>query len=134
MAEYKWNLNELFANDDDPRLMESVAAARAAADAFALKWREREDYLTDVPVLGEALADYEQFFLEHGAAARAEYYTFLRRSVDQNDSKLKALATIIEKDSAEISNQLKFFELKLGKTTVENQEKMLAAVEIAPYQ
>jgi oligoendopeptidase F len=132
--EYKWNLSELYNGDDDPRIQADVEAARAAATAFAAKWRSRDDYLTDAAVLGEALADYEQLAREHGVAARPSYYLWLRRTVDQNNNDLKAKTAVVEKAVAEISNQLKFFELKLGQTKPADQPAHLAGRQIAPYK
>jgi oligoendopeptidase F len=134
MPEYKWNLSELYNGDDDPRIEADVEAARTAVTAFATKWRDREDYLTDPTVLHEALTDYDRLNREHGAAARPSYYLWLRRSVDQNNTELKAKTAVVDKAVAEISNLLKFFDLKLGQTKAADQPIMLADKRLAPYK
>jgi len=134
MTDFRWNFSDLYSGDDDPRIETDIKAARDAAETFATKWRGRDDYLREAGALAEALADYQKLQREHGSASRPGYYLWLRRSVDQNNTALKAKLALVEREAAEISNLLKFFLLSVGTTALEAQKTLLADERLVTHR
>src|SRR5438270_10275055 len=85
-----WDLSPLYSSDDDPQMSADRKKVEAANLAFAKKWRERDDYLTDPAALKEALDELEAIDRDLGNDGKEGYYFSLRTSQDQIDPQLKA--------------------------------------------
>lgn len=132
-AQYQWDLAPLLSGDDDPAAEADQAAVKAAAQAFAGKWRHRDDYLRDVSELRSALDDYEAWQRGGGADGRAGVYFWLREQQNQANPIVQAkLQRLIDVRNT-AWHQVRFFELKLGKITPEQQARFLDAPELAGY-
>ncbi len=131
---YTWNLSELYSGLDDPQIEHDLQEAKQVVTAFAKKWNRRSDYLKDSRVLREALDEFERLFRSVGFGDRVKYYLALSRRIDQNNNELKAMMAVVDERMTNLSNQLTFFELKIGKIKPSIQQVMLASSELAPYR
>ncbi len=129
-----WDLSPLFAGDDDPKIEEAKAAAKAATEAFVKKWKDREDYLSDPAILKEALDEYENWQRNHGYASAVGFYFFLRHSTDQNNSSLKAKNQLSHDLAVNLANKIQFFLLRIAKIPEGEQSKFLNYSDLGPYK
>lgn len=131
---FVWNLADLFAGDDDPRIPEKRAEVERRSSAFIAKWNDRTDYLHDPAVLREALDDYEAWLRLSGADGDEGYYFWLRTQQDLNSPALKAAYNKVEDFSRRIHNDLQFFHLRISKIPEAEQQKFLESPGLADYR
>lgn len=129
-----WNLKLLFDSDDDPSIQKELENTIHATEEFSKKWSSRDDYLKDAATLKEAIEDYEKYLHDHKDGGVASYYWWLRKQLNQSDSKVKAEWGKIKELEAKLSNQLQFFELNLGKISQEKQAEFLSSPELKQYK
>lgn len=134
MDQFSWDLSVLYKSDDDPQIGKDLATVTREAEKFALKWRERTDYLSDPKVLRQALDEIEQRAKNYGSDGKPGYYIGLRLAQDQNNSKLRALETKISDVAKTNITTTQFFSLNLAKISPATQAKFLAAKELLPYR
>ncbi len=129
-----WDLTPLFQSDADPKIEEEKREVEEASYKFINKWKDRNDYLTNAPVLREALDEYEEWNRKYGVYGNIGYYFGLRQSLEEDNPTLKAKSQKIDDFGNRISNEIQFFYLRLGKIPEETQKKFLAARELLPYR
>ena len=120
-----WNLNPLFADDNDPRMEKKRKILERESYAFINTWKDRTDYLEDPAVLRQALDGYEAWKRWYSTDGDEGYYFWLRTQQDQNDPKLKARFNKIEEFSRKIENDSQFFRLRIAGIKREEQKKFL---------
>ncbi len=118
-----WNLSLLYKDENDPKIEEDIENVKKNTDIFIEKWKNRSDYLNNEIILKEALDDYESWLFNFGPCSRQIYYFWLRNSIDQNDTNIKARCNKINEISQNIQNNIRFFELNLAK--IEDDYKKL---------
>ena len=128
-----WNLQPLLKTASDQEIAADHQAVRAAATHFASIWSEREDYLSDLKTLGEALSDYEAWQRNFGVDGKSGAYFYLRTAQDQIDPLLKAKMQQATDFANEIADLMRFFELRIGKMELPAQTAALASSQLAPY-
>lgn len=120
-----WDLNLLYSNINDSKIESDINEIKLNSYSFINKWKNREDYLTDINILKEALDDYENWAHFYNSCFTPNYYFWLKLATDQNNGELKAKYNKINEISIQISNDINFFELNLAKITKKNQEDFL---------
>jgi len=128
-----WNLHPLLKSGSNQEVAADHAAVRAATTRFADKWSPRQDYLSQLPALAEALDDYELWRRDFGLDGRSGAYFALRTAQDQIDPLLKAKAQQETDFANEMADLVRFFELRLGRMDAPAQVAALAAPELAAY-
>lgn len=128
----QWNLNELYAGTDDPRLEIDLAEAKRQAEAFAAKYRGKVASGTlDGHTLAGILAEYEALAeLEH----RPSFYASLLFAGDTQNPKAQRLAQRTREAATEIGNLLVFFSLELIGLDDQHTATLLAAPEMERYR
>jgi len=129
-----WNLNPLFAGDNDPRMGKKRKILERESYAFINAWKDRTDYLEDPVALRQALDHYESWQRGYGTAGDEGYYFLLRTHQDQNDPKLKARFNNIEEFSRKVENDSQFFRLRIAGIKREDQAKFLRHEALKPYR
>jgi oligoendopeptidase F len=129
-----WDLDALFAHDDDPAVEKALREVERAGRRFIEKWRDRRAYLHDPDVMVEALGDYERWKRRYGTDGDAGYYFWLRTQQDQNDPGLKARFNKIEEFSRGIENEIQFFYLRIAKIPHTRQKKFLSFAGLRKYR
>ena len=106
--EVAWDLSDLYASGDDPRIEGDFAEAEAAAAAF------RERYYGKVATLtaAELAAAIEERERIESTATRALYFAHLRFSTDMSDPVRGALVAKLGEKGAGLKTQLLFFGLE----------------------
>lgn len=104
-----WDLSPLYRSPDDPRIEADLAAARAAAAAFAERYRGRVVTL-DAAALGDAITAYEALDEQ---ARRPGFYAHLLFAADTQDDAARRLVDHTREAALGIANTLTFFELEL---------------------
>ena len=106
--EVAWDLSDLYASIDDPRIESDFAEAEAAAAAFRDRTYGKVATLTAAE-LADAITEYERI---EAAATRALYYAHMSFSTDMADTGRGALVAKLGEKAAGLETQLLFFGLE----------------------
>jgi oligoendopeptidase F len=124
-----WDLSELFSGITDPKIQESISQARAIADEFEKKYRDKIICLSAEGLL-ECIRDIEAFEVKIGDV---NLYSSLAFSADMTQPKTQSLHDKIEKLNARFSKQLAFYSLELGKL-VKVKPELIEEPALASYR
>lgn len=102
--------------------------------AFATKWKDRDDYLSDAKFLREALLEFDDLQRNYGTTGDLGYYWGLRKSQDQSDPAIQAQNNKLEEFSVKLYNQNQFFLLKLAKVSIDKQKEFLDHPELVNFR
>ncbi len=105
-----WDLTDLYAGTDDPRLTADLDAADAEADALDAKYRDTIAALTPFG-LAELLGRYEAL---RERAAKAGGFASLNWTQNTEDPARGALLQRVTERGAQLSQKLVFMELELA--------------------
>jgi oligoendopeptidase F len=122
-----WDLSDLYAGPDDPRLEADLAAAIAAAGAFAERHRGRVAAL-DAAALAAAIDELERL---QEPATRAAVYASLLFAGDTTAPRHGALLQRVQERGTEVRNALVFFELEWVAVAEAHAEALLADPRLA---
>lgn len=129
-----WDLSFFYDSIDDRRISEDMKTISKIVDDFSNKYRENKDHLKNPDSLLTALKDYENLMLAFGDTGRFIFYVSLCQSLDQNDSKIKALNNKVSELNTELSNKYRFFMLEISKIPTEIQTKFLENPKLSEYK
>ncbi len=133
-SKVEWDLSPLASGDGDPEFADKRKKIWEANRKFIDKWKSRRDYLEDPKILKEALDELDELESKFGTSGDEGYYFSMRHYLDQRDSKIKAKLNKIEEFSKGLSNDSKFFSLKLGKISEEKQKEFLESDELQEFR
>ena len=117
-----WNLSDLYASGDDPRLESDVDEAEKAAAAFRDRYHGKVAGL-DATALVAAIEERERI---ESIFTRAIYYAHLWFATDMSDSPRGALVARLTEKGAAVETQLLFFSLELAELDDAAAEAILA--------
>ncbi len=125
-----WDLSDLYAGGDDPRIEQDVEATETAATAF------RERYYGRVVELGAAgLRDaIEERETIEARFTRAIYFAHLAYSTDMNDSERGALVARLTEKGAMIDTQLLFFGLEIAALEDDHAASLIESDELERWR
>jgi oligoendopeptidase F len=128
----RWNLEDLYAGPNDPRIEADLAEARRQAEAFAQHYRGKiTTGVLDGAGLARALAEYEQLSELEG---RPSFYANLLFAADTQSPKAQHLVHRTREAATETSNIVVFFSLDLIALDDNQVTGLLAAPEMAVYR
>ena len=104
----EWNLDDLYAGPDDPRLSGDLESALADARAFNERFHGRVGELAAAELAG-AVAELERI---SSVVARAQAFAELRFTADTSDEARGALAQRAREQATAVETELLFFELE----------------------
>jgi len=107
-AGIRWDLSDLYAGPDDPKIDGDLDAAREDANRFAEAYRGRVGQLSP-ETLAEALDDLESI---HARATRAAVFSQLLFAADTGVQRHGALLQHVQERCTELRTTLLFFELE----------------------
>jgi oligoendopeptidase F len=125
-----WDLGDLYAGLDDPRLQDDAQATISGAAAFAERYRGRVGAL-DAAGLASAVAELEALSLP---LTKAATYAHLRMAVDTRDPQIGALVARLQQQSSQAQSEVLFFDLEWGQVPDERAEALLADEALAGYR
>ena len=126
----RWNLGDLYASPDDPRLAVDMAKASDRASELARSYRGRMAALKPVE-LAEAIRGYEQLM---DLAYRPGLYASLLFAGQTADEKAQALLDRTRQATTEAFNEVKFVDIELKKIPDDAFARLLDAPELKPYR
>ncbi len=126
----RWDLGELYAGPDDPRLAADAAAARGRAERFAAEWRGVLVRGPDAADLRRCLVEYEAI-LELGQ--RPGFYASLIAAADTGDPRALDLEQRTTEQQAELRALLVFVDLELTAIDDDRFAALLADPALADY-
>ncbi|MDH3686483.1 MAG: M3 family oligoendopeptidase [Myxococcales bacterium] len=127
-AGVQWNLSDLYAGVDDPKLDADLASALKRSQAFAKRYRGRVHELSAAE-LAAAVDEYESL---QEPVGRAGSFVGLLFAADTADPRHGALMQSVQERSSEIHNALVFFELEWVALETDHAERLLADPALAP--
>ena len=105
-----WDLSELYADPDDPRLDADLAAVLALAEAFEAEYKGRLARL-DEAALAEAFGRYEAILVR---AQPPSTYARLVHSADTSNPRHGALVARVQERTVRVHTHLLFVDLELA--------------------
>ncbi len=129
-AGVSWDLGELYAGPDDPRLVDDAREAHARAQAFAAEWRGALRAGPTAEVLSRALREYEAI-LELGQ--KPGFYASLLAAADSGDPRALDLEQRTAEQQAELRTLLVFVEIELTALDDARFAALVADAVLADY-
>ncbi len=117
-----WDLSDLYASGDDPRIESDIAEAEEAAVAFRGRYYGKVATLSAAE-LADAIDERERI---ESIATRALYYAHLRFSTNMADPARGALVSKLGEKAAGLETQLLFFGLEWAAIEDDPAELLLA--------
>lgn len=128
----EWNLSDLFAGLDDPRITDTLDSLVERADRFAAEYRGKIDSPNLSPsMLLEALREYEDILMQ---ASKPVTYASLIFSANTADPARGAFLQKMRERSTDISVRLMFFELELVAVPEDTMRAVLAYPDLAKFR
>ena len=128
-----WDLSDLFAGPDDPRIAETLDRVTRDAEGFAGRYRGTIDVAGGpAPAhLLEALRAFEEML---DRVDRVASYSHLLFTADTTRPAHRDLEQKVRLQTTAIQNLLIFFELEWQKVADADAERLMAVPELAPYR
>jgi len=124
-----WDLSDLYAGPDDPRLHADLDQAATAAEAFRKQHVDRVGDLSGAD-LGTAIAAFERI---SETLYRVMSFAQLLHAVDQTDAEIGRFYQGMQERVTEISSHLLFFTLEINQLADDALAARLTAPETAHY-
>ena len=126
----RWDLTDLFAGPDDPRIEQALAGELARARAFEGKYKGKLATLEAkaFAAMMRELADYEE------SAARPDVYAHMLHSQDTQDPAAGRLLSRVREAAAERGTHLVFFPLELARIEDEQAATLYADADAAAFR
>ena len=132
-AGIRWNLSDLFAAHDDPRIEATLISCRVGAEKFAGRFRPAFDnpQALTAEILLRALQELE---IVYEALGRVGSYAGLLYAADTSRPEYQDLDQRVEQRSTEIRNLLLFFELAWLKIDDDIANKLIKDEQLKDYR
>ena len=126
----RWNLSDLFASPDDPKIEATLASEMQRAKDFEARYKGKVATLEPkaFAAMMRELEDYEK------AAAKPEVYAYMLHSGDTQDHAAGRLLARVREAGAERSSHMVFFYLELAQISDEQAAKLFADPDAAAYR
>src|SRR5207248_1077526 len=126
----RWNLSDLFASPDDPKIEATLAREMQRAKDFEARYKGKVATLEPkaFAAMMRELEDYEK------AAAKPEVYAYMLHSGDTQDHAAGRLLPRVREAGAERSSHMVFFYLELAQISDEQAAKLFADPDAAAYR
>lgn len=129
----EWDLSGLYyKNERDPRIEQDLAAAEAAYEAFARKWRTK-DFIRSERTLFAALTEYEAL-AGNAALSRPGRYFGFRSVLNAKDEVADKRMALIGERLRKASDKILFFTLTLGALPKAKQRALLRAKTLSRFR
>ena len=119
----EWDLTLFYKSAKDPQIGKDIESTRKKIFTFSKKYKGK-NFLKDNKTLFKTLSDFEEMSKEIGLTKVAFYYSY-RKEINSTDTEAEAALARISTLSAELANEMAFFELELGKIPKKRQRDIL---------
>ncbi|HSS61638.1 MAG TPA: M3 family oligoendopeptidase [Candidatus Limnocylindrales bacterium] len=126
----RWNLSDLFAGPDDPKIDDVLARELERANAFEAKYKGKVADLEpkEFAAMMRELADYEE------TSVKPEVYAYMLHSQDTQDHAAGRLLAKVREASAERGAHLVFFSLELAHVSDPHAARLYADPASSTYR
>ena len=116
---------------------------KEATERFAMKWKNRKDYLQNPKSLKEALEEYERWSELYGpssdefsssSASDETYYFWLKTQIEQSNPEFKAKFNKVDELGKDLGNSISFFKISLSEIPKEKHDMFLDSPELKKYR
>jgi oligoendopeptidase F len=125
----RWDLSDLFASHDDPRVEATLRECHARAESFGVKFRGKISRITPKELF-EGLKELEEI---EDALSRVATYSSLLYSADSSNPEYQDLEQKVEQRVTEVRNLLLFFELEWLDLGDEAAERLMGEPSLSGY-
>jgi oligoendopeptidase F len=125
----RWDLSDLFASHDDPRIEATLRECRARAESFGLRFRGKIARITPKE-LHDGLRELEEI---EDSLSRVASYSSLLYSADSSKPEYQDLEQKVEQRVTEVRNLLLFFELEWLELDDEAAERLMGDPALRDY-
>ncbi|HXI17075.1 MAG TPA: M3 family oligoendopeptidase [Chloroflexota bacterium] len=128
-----WDLSDLFAGADDPKINEALVQAKADAEAFAQRYRGKIHVKggPDATLLLAGLREFEEL---HERTGRVSAYVHLLYDSDTRDETSRDLQQKVEQRTTELRNLTLFFDLEWLELDDGVAQRLIDDPQLAPYR
>jgi len=128
----QWDLGDLFSGIDDPKIPQTLEAAKKRAEQFQVEYKGTINSIElSAGRLLEAIVEYEAIELQ---ATKPIAYASLLYSTDTSDPARGAFLQKMREQATALSMPTMFFTLELAAAPQEILDRILESDEIAPYR
>jgi oligoendopeptidase F len=128
-----WDLTDLFASHDDPRIEATLEECRRRAEAFAARYRGSIHWAGS-PSAETLLAGLQELEAIEEALARVGAYAGLLYAADTARLEYQNLQQRVEEQGTDLANRLLFFELEWLALEEGAAQSLLREPALAPYR
>ncbi len=128
-----WDLTDLFASHDDPRIETTLEECRRRADAFAVRYRGTIHWAGS-PSAEALLGGLKELEAIHEALGRVGAYAGLLYASDTARLEYQNLQQRVEEAGTDLANRLLFFELEWLSLEEGAAQSLLREPALAPYR
>ncbi|MBP6974998.1 MAG: hypothetical protein KBB54_03600 [Candidatus Pacebacteria bacterium] len=132
-----WDFTDLYSGPTDTKLDADIQSITIICKKFSKKYKDSTDYLKEdesgAEALLKALKDWETLTEDVGTA-RPLWYLQNLQSIESNNPAISAKLGLLEPIATGAMNEILFFSLKLGKLSLEWQNKLLADQRFAHFK
>lgn len=128
-----WDLSDLFASHDDPRIEATLEECRRRAEAFAARYRGTIHWAGS-PSAETLLAGLQELEAIEEALARVGAYAGLLYASDTARLEYQNLQQRVEEQGTDLGNRLLFFELEWLSLEEGGARSLLLEPALAPYR
>lgn len=127
-----WNLTLLYKSHTDPSIEKDVKKCEKLHEDFAKKYQNTK-FTKDENSLFNALTDYEKLAGD-ASGSRAILYFHYTKDLNAEDKKAEAEINKMSDRLTKASNKIIFFELTLGKISVDKQKRFLKSSKLSHFK
>lgn len=129
----EWNLSHIYKNDPKKAAAKDCTQIKKLYSAFAKKYRKNKSHLKNPKALAKAIAEYENLAMNPAGERPYAYFSY-RKCLNSRDSEAEAEIAKLSDFYANLSNEIEFFGLEIGKIPKNLQSKFLKSKELAPFK
>lgn len=127
-----WDLTDLYAGVDDPKIDADLAKVKQQAEAFEQKYKGKiAKKRLSAKRLRQALREYESI---HRAESRPGAFASLHFSTNTTDAQRGALLSKVREQGSRIATHLIFFDLEIGKIPEETYARIIGDPLLKDYR
>lgn len=128
-----WQFDKFIKKFDSDYLLKEQLEISKKINLFVKKWSNNQNYLKDNRDLKKALDEYEEIFSTTGLEGKSGIYLYLKQSLDQSNSDIKAQFNKLDEFARDLYNKLQFFSHKISRLSRKRQEEILSDKNLKGY-
>jgi oligoendopeptidase F len=125
----RWDLSDLFASLEDPKLQKALDTTSKKAAAFSKQYKGKLATLS-ADELKSAYVELEALMVP---LYKVNQYVSLLKSVDTSDDDIKRVSAMVSDVTSKIQNDILFFELEVGALPKDKSKKLQKDAALANY-